>query len=312
MKFSSRTPNIKSILIFGAIREGDYPYFREAFSGQEAYEKYQLAAYMPEIISIRKQTDFIDHYGIFEQLVALAKAIAAKELYEIGSTLFSTIDKYEKCRSWYGAPEVLFVGVEPSKLLRETAEILHPDVQLIHYLSHREVPRPAERSVGRSYQASSYAFQSTVELAEWVTMFGASQDGLWCSLNEKDEQQDLFGNSVTLFSFKDFSEQMRAAGFIVNVLSAQKVTHFGFDFAEIFTTCYRRDMIKEVNSILVEGKLRLLDNSVEVLGSIPSHNWAKPRRVPVYSTNRLGSLRYGRAFNFAGVGSKVGMWSDQD
>jgi hypothetical protein len=307
VKSSSRNPSTKSVLIFGGIKKGDYPYFWEPSVGQEAYEQYQIAAYIPEIIKIRKEPDFLDHYGIFEQLVALAKAIAAKELYEIGSTLFSTIDKYEKCRSWCDAPEVIYIGVEPSQLLRDTAEILHPDAQLIHYLSHQEVPRPAVRSVGRSYQATSYAFQSTVELSDWVARFDASQDGLWCSRKEKDEQHDLFGNTVTLFSLRDFSERMRAAGFIVNVMSAQKVNHLRLEFAEVFTTCYRRDMIKEDHPILTEGKLRLLDNSVEDLRSIGSHCWANPRTVPVYSTKWFDSLRIGRALNFAGVGVKVGM-----
>ena len=46
---------------------------------------------------------------------------------------------------------------------------------------------------------------------------------------------------------------------------------------------------------------------VNWLLSIASHHWVKPKRVPVYSTNRFDSLRYGRAFDFAGVGAKFGI-----
>lgn len=100
---------------------------------------------------------------------------------------------------------------------------------------------------------------------------------------------------------------MRSAGLTVNVLSAQKVAHIGFNLAEVFVTCYHRELLQGLDVILSEGKLGLSDESVHDLDSIDHRRWIEPRQVPAYQTTKWDFLRFGRVLDFAGAGAKVGL-----
>ena len=123
-------------LIFGEVGMGSAAACRDIWFGTEAYERYQLPNYMQEIIRIKTEPGYICAWGNFEYLYYALELLGSNAFVEVGSTLFASIDKLQKCRRLAGHNDefgqVHFYGVEPSALLRQTAEILHTDAQLSH------------------------------------------------------------------------------------------------------------------------------------------------------------------------------------
>lgn len=266
-------------LIFGNITDS-FPVCREVYFGEDAYSRKQLASYMEELLEIRKN-GFKDESGQFKRLVSLADTISADTLYEIGTSLFSTIDKYRTC----GGKDIHFLGVEPSYLLRETSKLIYPEAILYNY--HNEVPMPTLKTIGRSYQATSYAFKSTEELVQWISPMGASQDGIWFSLDDTERQYEIFSHQLTLFSFKEFISNIKSGGFSVEVYSAQRVSHIGFEFAEIF---------------LNMSKAGIMDTGEKCINQIK--NWLPTRYVPVVNTTYIDVIKHPQMFNFSGLARK--------
>lgn len=290
----------KAILLFGQVTAGGFPVVRSVTLGFEAYERYQLAAYMPEIIEIRKTPGFVEHRKLFPQIAKIAQAMSADEFFEVGSTLFASVDKFAKCVGDRQSQSVKFYGIEPSKLLRETAEILHPNHRIIHYESSELASAPnIDKSIHRSYQASSYAFCSVNELVNWVSRFGATQDGIWFSAGDRDTTAHFLGSQVTIFSFSQYVKAMRSAGFKLQVLTAQEVKHHSFSFIEVFCTSFRQDLVDWEQ---VEwGDLPCdREQSMTMLADIPKKCWLEARIVPVTTTSLSDAIMHGRVLNFAG------------
>lgn len=262
----------KTVLVFGYIQDGGAICQKIAW-GDEAYDKFQLAAYLPEIIRVRKNKS--DCGGLFAELAPYAQG--CNSLWELGSTLFASIDKYSNCKALHDLPDISFVGVEPSDILRDTAELLHPEAHITHYLSHTDAPK-SEKAIHRSYQASSYAFNSTGELIEWVSQFQTSQDGIWFSLSGKDEIHETIGRKITLFSLPTFQQEMKKAGFSLTFHSAQKVHHIGADLVEVFVLAHQGE--------ISEAK------------SLEDIKWSNDRVISYYQGNYEDSKKYLHMLNF--------------
>ena len=285
---------------------GKFPVIRDLKLGFEAYERYQLAAYFSEIIEIRKNPEFVESRKLFPQVAKLIQAMSAVEFFELGSTLFASIDKVAKCVGNQQSQSINYYGVEPSKLLREAAEIIHPNHHIIHYNSSELAHFPdVDKSVHRSYQASSYAFCSVSELVNWVSRFGATQDGIWFSTDDRDGTAYFLGSRVTTFSFSQFCKAMKNEGFNIQVLTAQEVKHFGFAFIEVFCTCYRKDIVDLMH---IDGDNQLpcdFEQSIATIADIPKDCWLEARTVPVTTTSISNAIAYGRVLNFAGCHREV-------
>lgn len=305
----------KAVLLFGQVTPGKFPVVRKLSLGSEAYDRHQLANYISEIIEIRKTPGFVEHRKLFPQIAKIAQAMSANEFFEVGSTLFASVDKFATCVGDQQSRSMKYYGIEPSKLLRETAEILHPNNHLTHYDSSELAHVPnINKSVHRSYQASSYAFHSVSELVNWVSRFGATQDGIWFSTDDQDKTSHFMGTQVTTFSFSQYCKQMKSAGFKLQILTAQKVRDNGLEvrgeglgatFLEIFCTSYRHDLVDLRHVDWDIHRPLDFDQTGMSLADIPKECWLEARTVPVCTTSLSDALTHGRVLNFAGCHNKV-------
>jgi len=197
---------------------------------------------------------------LFQQVALLCKYLNTEYIVELGATLFASIDKYQKCCEIYkGLNEIQFIGIEPDYVLRNTASLLHGEYLPVQYCSTSDIDVIPMKSVGRSYQASSYAFESTRELVDWVTQFEASQDGIWFSTLDKDETVEIFSSTLTFFSFPMFKSLMLAKGFYINILTTQKVHHFRNDIYEVFITSHKIETCECFNAN-IDNKMYHIEN----------------------------------------------------
>ena len=296
-------------LIFGEVGVGSAAACRDIWFGTEAYERYQLPNYMQEFIRIKTEPGYICAWGNFEYLYYALELLGSNAFMEVGSTLFASIDKLQKCRRLAGHSDafkqVHFYGVEPSALLRQTAEILHTDAQLSH-VNEPGLPAGQQKPTGRSYQSTSYAFDSTATLVDWIAALEFSQHGIWFSAAGAQESHDAFGNSVTLFDYRDFIARMDAAGCRVIVTSVQAVSHYHFSCAEVWMFCHRMtdSQIAELEKLGVASKfgsarkLNLETTAAAELSQLPESIRQPRRDVGVSSGNAWTSLRNQRFLDF--------------
>lgn len=206
------------LLLFAQIESGRPPRIFPPFWGKAAYERFQIPFYLEELQSLRGPGPAI----LSPELLPLACAVEVLsrtqpplEFEEVGSTLFSSIDKLELLFLKHGLKAdlraILFHGVEIMPLMIWLATALHPGYRL----AHQPVANSAARSgrITRCYQASSYAFSSTRELVEWTAASDISGQGVFFSRGASDETVELMGNRLTLFSLPEFHAGMTRRGF---------------------------------------------------------------------------------------------------
>ncbi len=296
-------------LIFGEVGIGSPAACRDICFGIEAYERFQLPHYLQEIIRIRTDPDFICGWGNFECLFYAFDLLGSDTFFEIGSTLFASIDKFEKCRRLAGRSDELrdvqFYGVEPSNLLRQTAEILHTGMEIRHIDDH-ELPAGCQKPTGRSYQSTSYAFATTASLVAWIAGLEFSHHGIWFSSTGGEEHYDAFGNEVTLFDYDDFVRRLGAAGCTVIVTSAQQVAHYNFSCTEVWMFCHRmgNEQAAELEELCDASKfgsgrnLDLRTAAESRLSDLPESIWKTQRDVSMSSGNAWTSLANRRFLDF--------------
>ena len=228
-------PGAHTCLLFGEISELDYPQSVLALFGQEAYEAYQTYAYMTEWANL-KTSKYICWTPGFELLYAAAAVIQGSApgflrpplvLEEIGSTLFSCIDKIEKLERLHALGlklgKIAWRGVEPSARFASIADHLHSRHQLTHYASADELPPATKaRSLGRSFQATSYAFDTSGDFVAWLSRHRFSLNGIWFALEPTDQVATALGKRITLFGGADFRRALEGSQLAAYVLDARR------------------------------------------------------------------------------------------
>src|SRR5258705_5703440 len=112
----------RTVMLLGDLNDAGVPQAALAHFGSEAYEHYMVAQYVRELLMVRN-SDYVCWTPCFEHLYAaiLALGEAQVQFEELGSTLFSSIDKLDKldaARQGLSQPSPLrYVGIEISQLL---------------------------------------------------------------------------------------------------------------------------------------------------------------------------------------------------
>ena len=187
LQWYKEKPSSHTVLLFGEIFEDDLPQSVILHLGQDAYEGYQIFIYIKELLRVR-QTDYLCWSPAFEFLyVAMVILSKSKKIpfftknkkirfEEIGSTFFSSIDKLAKIESRYlegvNLKNTWFYGVEVSQIFSDIAVEMHSGYHLSHYHRVSQIPLLPEIGIGRSYQATSYAFPPLKNLPTGYVDYG--------------------------------------------------------------------------------------------------------------------------------------------
>jgi len=181
---------------------------------------------------------------------------------EIGSTLFATIDKLEKsCRSSglsIPARSICYRGVEVSDLFARVSQLLHPQAQMTLFSDWKQLP-PTERATtfARSYQATSYAFDDTPELAAWMTRASSGLHGVWLSLGNKDEEIKAHGKKALFFSIEQLCPLLNSAGFAVFPVSTERFVFAEKEFISAFV------FVTDMNAAQLRRFFELCDKNAD-------------------------------------------------
>jgi len=216
----------RTVLLFGELSEEGVPQSALAHFGSEAYEHYMVAPYVRELMMVRN-TSYVCWSPCFDVLYAAILAVKAEtvQFVELGSTLFSTIDKFDKLheshRSVAQQPEINYVGIEVSPLLIDLASALHPGRKLNHYSTWQQIPPSSIDMISRSYMSTSYAFQETDELFEWMSRSKLGIHGVWWCIDGGQRLLAMAGNRAALFDPERFSQLAEEHGFSISVLKSE-------------------------------------------------------------------------------------------
>lgn len=216
------------VLILGEVFADKKPQFIQPFFGDDAYEIVTVAGYMRELLMVRNTDYLCSSQGFryfYPVLSFLSKTNQTVRFEEIGSTLYSTIDKIRKSEREFGKlgfNSISFYGIEVSDLLINSAIALHPDEKIHHFKTWGEIPLEPSLAVGRSYQATSYAFKSTVEFANWLTRFRFSVHGAWFSMDGPEKKIRVLSNDATLFNLDLLTALLNERGHRLYIISSQR------------------------------------------------------------------------------------------
>lgn len=241
-------------LIFGEVSEGQLPRHVLVDFGEKAYEIYLLHPYLTLLLKIRDEgihNYLCPGFGLLwaglESLFGTHAAVGREDFTpcfeEMGSTLFDSIDRLEKLNEHlkgnFSFNEISFIGIEPNSLFARLAELLHESNKISHVKYWSELGPAAAFTVSRSYQATSYAFSSVLELCEWVSRSILSVHGIWFSTSGEDTIVPVFGKQLVLFSLKSFLSTMKSNGFEVLPLSSEKFTLGKHEFICVFMCVHK-------------------------------------------------------------------------
>jgi hypothetical protein len=238
-------PDSYTALLFGEVAEGRLPQMTRLHLGQEAYEAYQTYIYMKELLQIRR-TDFLcwtPGFGFLYSALAAIRKRGAVEVEEIGPTLFATIDKLEKCRTIlsdsHDLKSIRFIGVEVSNLFVQIAKELHQGYQLLNYPRAADLPHPDAFTLGRSYQATSYAFDSTPDFAGWLDRCCFSLNGAWFSADDDEMILPCMGKQTTFFGADRLNSILSKRGHHLSLISSDRYTLGKFPFYSVWFLVHR-------------------------------------------------------------------------
>jgi hypothetical protein len=275
-------PDSYTALLFGEVAEGHLPQMTRLHLGQEAYEAYQTYIYMKELLQIRR-TDLVcwtPGFGFLYSALAAMQKRGSVDLEEIGPTLFATIDKLEKCRTIlsdaHDLKSVRFIGVEVSNLFVQIAEELHQGYQLLNFQRAADLPHPGAFTLGRSYQATSYAFDSTTDFAGWLDRCRFSLNGAWFSA---DDEMILpcMGKQTTLFGIDRLKSILSERGQHLALISSDRYTLGKTPFYSVWFIAHRlqQDEYKE----LIELAIKHPDLGCQSINLIDEFSQAKIKEI---------------------------------
>lgn len=236
-------PSSATVLILGEVFEERPPITVAIQFGQEAYETYQTKVYVESLLMTRHHPTYVDWSPLFCSLYAGIIATGARQVVELGSTLFATIDKLNKLQRLSNGPSVSnleFIGVEPSNLFCRLTEALHSTSNIRHVGDVTQLPAVDERSVNRCYQATSYALNATEELVDYCarSMFGCH--GIWFSHDGSNRTVCAMGKPLTLFSLPRFLAGMTSRGYLVEFIQKSHSSYANeFEFFETWLVYHR-------------------------------------------------------------------------
>lgn len=247
----------ETALLFGEVSKGRSPPYIRAHFGQDAYELYQIGAYLKELIRVRA-TDYLDWAPGFRLFGDVAADLIGKHgrigVEDYGSTLFSTIDKLDKLLG-SAAASIDYFGVEVSQTFCEMAEHLHPNRSVRHVSAWRDLPAVADRPLlSRAYQATSYGIDTTEELAEWMSRAALSLQGLWISDGSPEKTVEILGKRVHLFDYDSLRSSLERRGRKIAALSSQRYSSRGSTFLSVWAIAFDPSSIDV--QILAPGFLR--------------------------------------------------------
>jgi len=207
------------MLLYAHIEPGRRPKMFAPSWGAQAYERYQIPLYLDEIRRVRQGdytcwTPGVQHLAVALQVLSGSSADILFE--ELGSTLFASIDKLAKAKQELGLELDLgtidFRGIEVMPMMSWLAEQLHPGYRLHHRASVGTEPVGTRCEVSKCYQASSYAFRTSQELAQWVSRARFSLQGVFFARGGGDRTVNLLGNAFTVFDRDEFCREMELRG----------------------------------------------------------------------------------------------------
>jgi hypothetical protein len=225
-----------TVLLLGELDDKGRPHSALAHFGSEAYEHYMVAPYVRELLMVRN-TDYVCWSPHFEHLYAAILALGPDpaRFEELGSTLFSTIDKIEKLRARYQGlthqPTIEFAGIEISKLLIDLAETLHQTQALQHFPTWQSMPQTSAGIVSRSYQSTSYALRKTGDLFDWMSRSKFGIHGVWFCIDGGEVETTMVGNRLTFFDPDAFAKLAADRGIRTKVVKCEVFSHGHFRFA---------------------------------------------------------------------------------
>lgn len=242
----NKKPDSCTVLIFGEAFKNRPPVTNNILFGQKAYEAFQVYAYLDALLITRNHPSYVDWSPLFCALYAGLIATEAKQVVELGSTLFATIDKLQKLEKLSNGPvlDLEYIGVEPSQFFCQAAEALHPASRIKHVAALPDAT--IGYSVNRCYQATSYAFESTTELVAYCASAAFGSQGLWCSVDGTTMNVSILGKRLTLFSIPEFEKGMRERGFKIEFIANNKATRLNdFEYYELWLIYHKLSLDQE-------------------------------------------------------------------
>jgi hypothetical protein len=285
----------------------------QPFFGDDAYEIVTVAGYMRELFMVRK-TDNLGSLPGFRHLYPVMSFLTRDNrtirFEEVGSTLFSTIDKIRKCERLLGPlgfETIAFKGVEVFDLLIDAATALHPGEDLQHFRRFQDIPENPAMAVGYSYGSTSYAFGSTEEFVTWLARLRFSVHGGWFSTTGMEHRTNVLSNQATLFDFDRLVTILHARGYRVHHLSSQsyKLTNENYILTWFMTENFAEsdrpalaEHVKRFDQFLTE-KVDLMQPLVPGVsrGACP---YAGPHSNAIFSEHPAGpEARHPSTFDFS-------------
>ncbi len=146
----------KSFLFFGTMGDDGRIVNSLCKFGPLAYEYFQLANYMEELLRVRRDPSYLCWTPGIRQLYRACLHLPQVRFEEFGSTLFSTIDKFAKISKTTDddISHIHWAGIEVAPLLISVATELHPNIKLNHYGRWQDIPDNSDIVVSRCYQSS--------------------------------------------------------------------------------------------------------------------------------------------------------------
>ena len=185
---------------------------------------------------------------------------ARVEFVELGSTLFSAIDKLDSCEKCLGRivdwRAVKFIGVEPLETLSYVARLLHPGLDITIYPHHSQVHPADGLRMERTFQASAYAFASCEQLVDWISRSSLGMHGIWLASDGKSVVTQMGGKRVLLAGLDELCARLQRIGYSTTLIQSVKLVVADGHFFETWLACYRADLpfLDRLNALFHEAK----------------------------------------------------------
>jgi hypothetical protein len=240
-----RPTSNRTVTIFGESENGVVKHVERILYDHEAYEAAQGYVYLSELAtyySDRKKVVWAE----FPCLCAFLAQIGRAEFCELGSTVFSSIEKLQGAENALKLgmiqEQVDFIGIELSRYFREIAALIRrPPIR--QFATFGDVPKPAQPRVTYSHFVGNYAFASTMEYLKWLGESSAAVIAETFSLTGQDMEISGLGKHVLLFGFTEFCDGLREFGFVVLPYHFRRVNLWGSDGVQVYMLLHKAGVV---------------------------------------------------------------------
>lgn len=201
------------------------------FLGREAYERFIDSYYLQDMLGIRyyrRQPEKF-YYMLYFALLQFHRRTGFANFSELGTTLWSTIDKiaycHERLKSDLRFQDVEWIGIELSDYLRRLSHLLHPDCALTFFDRWHNFLR-IDAQVGFSHLVTPYAFHDESAVTSWLKRFGFC---LWVADFTLNTTRHLRvnGKQWSLLSLSSMLARLRGEGMSIMFVDAQNLDSEG-------------------------------------------------------------------------------------